>query len=473
MSAVPGPVDVSRLLNEGAFYVLDDYAMRGEMYPRVVETFLEGIGQSAGRACRDRVAEAGRGQMHRHFPVEEVLLLEDYLLRQLRNDLYYWSYRVGREDLALAGTFYVDYLIVIRIHYPFAVARQARHVKHPPKPLKEKARLILAAARNWRLLANLLARRFRAAYQKPLRSDANAFNPAGYHKGLPDPARSHGPHVDTWYGHSYDGVNLWWAIDGVNEDNTVILYPDLFGHPLPFDPRSMYVAPGVSLPRPVKPALAPGQLLVFNPETLHGTQVNISDSTRVVVSTRLNPDVPRFDAHAPFHFEHWFSSQDLQQRRFSRIRAFARTKYQGRRREVPPRSPLTHTPPPLECPGKASPEAPIRVCSAAELDRAGRLAVNLENARLVLVRWSGGVRAYSRICPHLGIDLADGCHDGDQMYCPGHGIAFSVADGSSRCPAFRLRSYHAFERDGFIYVEPCPPRAAVGGAAGAERSPGE
>ncbi len=453
-------VDVSRLLDEGAYYILDNYAMREEMYARVVASFLDGICALAGRACRDRVAEAGLGQMHKYFPVEDVLLLEDYLLRRLRNDLYYWSFCVGREDLGLESEFYVDYLIVIRIHYPFTVARKAHQVRHPAKPLSEQARLILAGARDWRLLANLLGRRLRAVFRIRAHKDPNAFNPADYHRSLPDPARSHGPHLDTWYGHSYDGVNLWWSIDGVNEDNTVILYPELFGLALPFDPRSMYVSPGVSLPRPVKPALSPGQLLVFNPEILHGTQVNISDSTRVVVSTRLNPGVPRFDPHAPFHFEHWFSSRDLEQRQFSRIRVFARTKYQGRRRQVRPRGTLVRTPAALDCPGKAKRAAPVKVCAAAALEPGGRLAVNLEDARLVLFRYNGGVRAYSRICPHLGIDLADGCYDGIHTYCPGHGIAFSIADGSSRCAAFRLRAYRAFERDGFIYVEPAPAEAA-------------
>jgi nitrite reductase/ring-hydroxylating ferredoxin subunit len=454
MSIMSQAVDVSLLLNEGSYYILDQYALREEMYAKVVDTFLDGVAAIAGRACRDRVAAAGLGQLHRFFPVEDVLLLEDYLLRRLRNDLYYWSFRVGRETLGLAGTFYVDYLIVIRIHYPFMIARQARRVKHPAKSLKEQARLLLAAARDWRLLANLLGKRLRAVFRKRSRQDSGAFNPNDYHRSLPDPARSHGPHVDTWYGHSYDGVNLWWAIDGVTEDNTVILYPETFGHTLPFDPRSMYVAPGITLPRPVKPALEPGQLLVFNPETLHGTQVNISDRTRVVISTRLNPDVPRFDPHAPFHFEHWFSSQDLEQRRFGRIRVFARTKYQGRRRQVRPRAPLQETPAAIACPQSARLGQPVRVCASHELEQGGRLAVDLENARLLLVRCGNAVVAYSRVCPHLGIDLADGHYDGTRVFCPGHGIAYSVEDGSSGCAAFRLRAYHAFEQEGAIFVEP-------------------
>ena len=51
------------------------------------------------------------------------------------------------------------------------------------------------------------------------------------------------------------------------------------------------------------------------------------------------------------------------------------------------------------------------------------------------------------------MDLADGYHDERQIYCPGHGVAFSLADGSSRCQAFKLHQYSAFERDGKIYLQ--------------------
>ena len=46
-----------------------------------------------------------------------------------------------------------------------------------------------------------------------------AYNARSYHGDLPTLARSHGPHIDTWYGHSFDGFNVWLSIDGVNADH--------------------------------------------------------------------------------------------------------------------------------------------------------------------------------------------------------------------------------------------------------------
>jgi len=439
-------VDASAVLREGRFFILDDYALRDEMYAKVKDTFLEGIETIEDRSCRDRISAAGLSKMHEHFPVEKVPLLEDFLSKRLRKDLYYWSSKVGREDLGLDHPFFVDHLIVMRIHYPFLIARQAKNVQEPSYPLAEKLRLGMAALKNWRMLINGI----RKAREPKMKT---AFDPEAYHKKLPTPARAHGPHVDTWYGHSYDGINLWWSIDGVNEDNTIILYPELFGVPLAYDPVSMYLAPGVPVTKPNKLLLGPGQLLVFNPEMLHGTQVNISNETRIVISPRLNPNTPCFDANAGWHFEHWYSSKDLERKKFSKVSVFPADKFQGTpsfpiQSEHPVKKTVT-----VQYSERLTRTKPLPVCAATELGDGEKIAVDLENAKVLLLRDGATLRAFGRICPHLGMDLADGYHDEKQIYCPGHGVAFSLADGSSRCQAFKLRQYSAFEQDGQIYLQ--------------------
>jgi nitrite reductase/ring-hydroxylating ferredoxin subunit len=437
------------MLRDGAYYVLDEYALRDELYPRVIRAFFDGIEKFAGADVRRRVEEAGLPRMHEHFPASKLLLLEDYLLHTLQRDLFYWSYRVGRDDLGLKGTFYVDHLIVMRIYYPFLVSREARNVEKPPYPMWEKARLGLAALRNWRLVVNEITK----AREK--RKARSAYKPEAYHQKLPEVARAHGAHIDTWYGHSYDGLNLWWSIDGVNDDNTVILYPGMFGYQYPFDPVSMYLAEGVPVTKPHKVVTKPGQLLVFNPETLHGTHVNISDETRIVITTRLNPGQPRFDLSAAWSFEHWYSSDDLEHKRFNAVSVFPAKKYRGK--------------PSFEFkPGKPAPETRLvsldaslstgehRVIASTELAEGKKIAVDFLDAKLVLFRVDGQVRALDRVCPHLSFDMIAAHHDDKAIYCPGHGVAFNIADGASRCAAFRLCQYAASERDGSIFLRSDP-----------------
>ncbi|MCZ6759599.1 MAG: hypothetical protein O7D29_04370, partial [Gemmatimonadetes bacterium] len=150
--------DTAAILRKGQFFILDDYALREEMYEKVVTVFLDGIEKIESRDCRNKVATAGLSEIHRHFPVEKVRLLESFVLKRLRNDLYYWTYRVGLEQLGLERTFFVDHLILIRIHYPFLVARRAQNVLEPPYRFPEKLNLGIAVLKNWRLLFDLLDR---------------------------------------------------------------------------------------------------------------------------------------------------------------------------------------------------------------------------------------------------------------------------------------------------------------------------
>ena len=62
------------------------------------------------------------------------------------------------------------------------------------------------------------------------------------------------------------------------------------------------------------------------------------------------------------------------------------------------------------------------------------------------------LRAYSRRCPHLGVDLIDGYHDDGAVFCPGHGIEFSWRDGQSTCGSFRLHAFSAREEGGTVYL---------------------
>jgi nitrite reductase/ring-hydroxylating ferredoxin subunit len=366
---------------------------------------------------------------------------------------------VGRDDLGLEGEFFVDDLIMFRIHYPYAIAREARAVFQPGIDWPRTLRRALADLGSLHMVGNRLRDFWKRrvgdwlGFREPaLRYDA----PRYYHKGLPSPARSHGPHIDTWYGHSYDGINLWLSVAGVNRDNTVILYPELFGHPVAYDPRSMYVAAGIPLPAPVKVELSPGQLLLFNPEMLHGTQVNVSDETRFAITTRLNPRQPRFDPKADFHFQHWHSSKDLEAGRTRRLRVFPKTKYRGSPSVPVRKAPWIARSAVLRSGQRLRRGAAVDLCDSEALPVGEKMAVDLANARILLVRTASGLHALSRRCPHMGIDLIDGHHDETRVFCPGHGVAYSLEDGTSTCPLFVLRTWRASDVDGRIVLEPAP-----------------
>jgi nitrite reductase/ring-hydroxylating ferredoxin subunit len=436
--------DAAAILSKGAYYILDRCASHEDVYPVVCEAFYHGVEELAGADAARLVRRDGLGLLHKHFPTEKVLLLEEHVRRALKDTLLYWSYRVGREDLGLADPFYVDHLIVIRIHFPYEVAKLAKKAEQPDAARADFADHAISALRNPRIIANQLSR----AIRRPRGN--SSYDPDQFHGALTKPARSHGAHIDTWYGHSFDGINLWWSIDGVTVDNTVILYPEMFARPVDYDEKSMYLARGQQVSEPHNVDLKPGQLLLFNPEMLHSTQVNVSDRTRVALTTRVNPHQPKFNDEAPFNFEHWHNSRDLQKRRFKALDVFPAGRHRGAPSyEERPRLERQST----EVLTLAHPMAAGPACRSGDLKPGVKVAVDFSDAKIILWRdKAGGIKAYSRLCPHVGVDLADGWHDNDVVHCPGHGLRFAWEDGQSNCDSFKLRAYHAEERDGGVYV---------------------
>ena len=88
-------IDVSTIIRDGTFYILDEFALREEMYAQVISAFLDGVEALASRDSRRALERAGLRKLHEHFPVARIRLLEDFVLKRLREDLYYWSFAVG------------------------------------------------------------------------------------------------------------------------------------------------------------------------------------------------------------------------------------------------------------------------------------------------------------------------------------------------------------------------------------------
>lgn len=452
------PGDVARAIAErGKFYKVANRELGGDPQGRVRNALLAGIESIEGAEGRAAAEAQGLDNLHLYFPIEKVRELKHFVLERLREDLILLTARVGREFLGIKGEFFIDSNTILRINYPFEQARKASHTTDDPSVGSPRsARLAL-----WQKLAyhpKLVALRVRistalgatrAAGDDGSWAAGVDYDPAAYHKKLPPAAWAHGPHIDTWYGHAYDGVNLWWAIAGVNTENSLVLYPESFGVDVQPDPRSMYLAPGFQLPRPAALDLSSGDMLLFNPEILHATQLNTSNSTRIAITTRINPSVPSFDPRAPFARSHWLAASDVERRRFDRVRYFPRALHLRVARKT---SAAT-------CQGRTMTlheefsEQPVRVCDSSELGMNDKVTVRFDNAAILLFRSTKGVFALANRCPHLGLELSDGFHDDERIHCPGHGLSFDLATGKSRCDAFRLRAFVAYESEGGVYVQ--------------------
>lgn len=475
--------DVKRVLDNGEYFVIDEFPQKNIRYDFVKNIIFEGIQQIQGLQYRETIEEVGLSKLHKHFSVDNLWHLEKFVENKVREEVLKMTYEVGKDILGLDEEFFIDHNINIRINYPFAVARQAKLTYEDyvhktssysqgysselsSKSIKDESssntsnlnvlgrvkNALKAISYNSQETNQDRTRKYLGTSQQ-----VKIEGKAKYFKNLPYTASAkfaHGPHLDTWFGHSYDGINLWWAIDGVSEDNGIILYPEMFEQHLEHLKEPPYVSPGTSLPKPCKIAPKAGSMLIFNPEVLHGTQLNVSELTRIVISTRLNPAKPLFDPNiVNYHMKFWYSSKDLATNSFGNVLEFSKEDNLGNSRiknidDSPPNQPTVIT-----IDDQKLGEIPIEICNSEGLILGQKILVKFKNEDVVIINNTRGIFAFRSACPHVGINLVDGFYDEKDIYCPGHGVAFDIKDGSSKCDLLKLQVYEAYEKDSKIFLK--------------------
>lgn len=422
------------ILHAGRYLIVRDDAGLREIHAAIHAEVVAAVGRVAGDAARERIARDGLEALHEVLPPDKIGALRDEFMPLARPLLLDATCRVAREVLGIEGEYFVDDYQILRVNFPYEVALQAPGTAENPGigRMSESVKREAAAAK----------------VVDPV------YNPRGYHRDQPPAAWAHGPHLDTWTGHSREGVNLWWAIGDVVEENSMFFYFGLFGEPLEPDPTSLYLKAGQPLPKPTPMSLEAGEMIVFNPEVLHGTHLNVSGRTRVAASMRINARAPKFDPTCFYAREFWHSSTDLEAGRLDEVVRFARA--ENLADPVPPPPGVSRpTAPRVTLPQPLTADAWTDVCAAdAVPGTGGKLIVEDADGApvLLVVRTAGGLRAVGARCPHLGTQLSDGFHDDGAIHCPAHAMRFSLESGASSSPLLRLAVASAREANGRLLL---------------------
>lgn len=420
------------LPTEGLWLRRRSASIRGSenLHARVLDEIVQGVRLIRGDAAAETIRAQGVGALHTLVDASEVGQLRDHVIENLRDALLDMAVAVGRQVLHWRDDFYVDDYVILRVNLPYEVARLADPTAENPG-IGRISPWMRDVARTRRVTDPI-------------------YDPASYHRDHPAAAWAHGPHVDSWGGHSKDGVNIWWAISDVPAEAGMVFYPQLAGRRLPCDRRSLYLRAGYPLPPPTSVPLRAGELMVFDPEILHGTHLNLTERTRVAISLRLNARKPTFDPGCFYAREFWRRSSDLEASRHGEVLHLKREdnlapvapalEFDG-----PPREPVLDV--------RVDPRASRIAIGASSLVGDGaRIAARVSGRKVLIVRLHGRLRAIDASCPHYGVDLADGAVEGTTTFCPGCGVAFDLTSGTSRAPSLTLRTLAVEEENGVIFL---------------------
>lgn len=389
----------------------------GTMTDVVKDTLVRRLEDIEGPQAAKHVESFGLERIHEVLELKNVGLLRDGVLETLRFDLLKLAASVGRNILHWAEDFFVDDYLILRINYPYEIARKADPKAENPGigRLSEQVRSLAHARR----------------VIDPI------YNPRAYHKDHPPAAWAHGPHLDSWAGHSKGGRNLWWAISPVPPDAGMVLYPELSHLSPPVDPTSLYLQKGFRLPRPTYFPLNSGEMLVFDPEVLHGTHLNTSDGTRVAVSMRLNAAKPVFDPGCFYAREFWRRAGDIE----AGVDEILHLKREDNLGEGYKSDPAVWA---EQRPGIVGMEEDGVVKATLPGHFDAELFTVKTNCRSLLVKKSGKqIDVFDNQCPHYGVELSDGGSQDNHIYCPACALKFDLRNGSSSSDLFRLKKYPA------------------------------
>ena len=411
---------------------IDSVAHQKDLHAAIVAAIVEAVAKLKGEEAAATVRTEGLEVLHRVLGSVDLGLVRDHVLDHLRNRLLGLAVEVGRTLLGWKGEFYVDDYLILRLNIPYESARKADALGENPGI----GRISLS-------MREIAASR---------RVKDPRYDPRSYHKGHPPAAWAHGPHLDSWAGHSRDGLNIWWAMCDVPAEASMVLYPQLSGQALPCDRRTLYLEQNYPLPSPTFVPLKSGEMLVFDPEILHGTHLNVTDRTRVAVSLRLNANKPTFDPDCFYAREFWRTASDIEAGRFDQVLHLKREDNLG-----PPvpavadNNPCICSPEVVQADVKDGAAWIVRGTPLADGERI--VAVLPESRRLLVARTEGRLSAVDASCPHYGVDLSFGGQAAGKIFCPACAVAYDLRDGSSSSESLSLGCYRVREDGGIVVID--------------------
>jgi nitrite reductase/ring-hydroxylating ferredoxin subunit len=406
-----------------------DLTAGGRIKDQATGEIVEAVARIKGEAAAELLRQHGVQRLHEVIDARDFGPLRDQVVERLRQSMLLMAVAAGREFLGWKDDFYLDDYLVLRINFPYEVARRSNASTENPG-------------------TGRLSPPIRALYNARKVIDP-VFDPQSYHGNNPPAAWAHGPHRDSWTGHSRDGRNIWLALADVPAEAGMVFYPETHEDDLHCDPRTLYLQPGCPLPKPTCQPVKAGEMLVFDPEMLHGTHLNTTSSTRVALSLRLNAAKPTFDPSCFYAREFWRLASDIEHGRdevyFLRREdnlGPALTGQQGK-----PRAALPHIAGTIDSAANI-----LRGALNEESASAPRVIVEAGPHRVMVVRVNGDLKAYDARCPHNGADLADGGSDDSSLYCPACALDFDLQTGQSSCSSLSLRAHEAWEASGAIQI---------------------
>ena len=425
-------------LYNGEYKILSNYYQNLQFKKHTKEILLDSIALIAGEKISAKIKKNNLNKMHLYFNPDYLPFLHKVLEKKFDQYLRKQIFYCAKNDLGF-NSFFIDKKLNYRIIFPFEYAK---------KSILKRENYLNLDLNNYKNAQDEINKSF----GKKINLKDSDIQKIKYFKNLPMSCSGHGPHRDTWFGHTFGALNLWWSVTGVNKESGLLIFPKVNDIDLKHNQDPPYVKSNQNLKEPKVIGLKDGDLLAFDPEILHATRLNTSHETRIVFSGRINKRKPIFykKTNAPEYAE-WYSSEDFNTNVFNKIHFFPRKdnsiikkvkKYNFKKHYIE-----------IKIQKNFELENIFKICETKKIKKNRIYKISFKNRNFLLLKSLNKYKLFQSHCPHLSIGLEDGFLKENSITCPGHGLIFNLSTGASRCKKFKLKNYTLKEEKKFLTLK--------------------
>jgi len=404
-----------RLLN-GEHFIVRHCLQELGLFDALVDASFKGITQQLGQARAEKIMALGLDKIHKEVTAAEIPDLTDAVYDAMEPKSYEILSKFVMEMVGHKGAFYFEQKPNVRFHIPQDMA---------------------------------------APYLKQFKEFAKRH---GDGKITP-----HRAHRDSWVDCPSNLINVWVAVGEVKTGNGLTLYPESYDTDLAN--TGPYISADENPGKATTFDMAPGDVLLFHGDHVHGSEINVTDSTRHVISFRIVLEKPRY-AHGHYHHYLYSPLASGPLAMFAGIPqnmawSFVKDGFRRTGRKV--LSLLGKNTGPSLASARASvlahksdhPTGPFPV---SDLDDG--MIHEYSDKICITKATDGSLVAFSRFCPHEGADLAKGVMQDGQVKCPWHNLSIDPQTGVSPCQTLKhLKTWPVEVRDGKVHVLESEPAA--------------
>lgn len=431
------------IVKEGQSKVISSYFNRKEFISNAKKAIFELLGEIAGKTVQKNIESSGLDKMHLHFNPDLLPFLEVALKKKFNDYMYKQIFYVGKKNLSLnkKNIFYIDKSINYRIIYPFKIAVKSK--------IKRSTYRMLNLENYKKAKTEINTAIKKQSKYKMTKADLNKIK---YFNNLPVTCFGHGPHRDTWFGHTFSALNLWWSITGVTEKSGMTIYKDVNKFELDHDDDPAYVKTEQYLGKPKTISLKDGNLLVFDPEILHSTRLNGSNQTRIVFSGRINKIKPTFYKKSKAsEYPHWLLSEDLEKGEYNKIHDFFRKDnsiIKPFRKKITKKRDVI-----ININNNFCSNYKFKLIKTNKINKKKSYKIKFLNTTLCMIYVKNKIKVFNTKCPHLQADLSQGYFKNNHVVCPGHQLTYNLDNGNSTCKNFRIKLFKTKIENDYLFLQ--------------------